>query len=142
MKHEVLSGETGVALCREKTQKGAGHIRELVKTRTPFFFWNEMVNYGPPKRSENGHFSRRIVFFFFFTFLLGFVDVFLHEVLYQTPKKALFYRRSYSKGPSHALEKVLTTVTPDIWVARDSTCVGSSRPAHMKCSCGRRRSTS
>ena len=34
------------------------------------------------------------------------------EVLTQTPKNAVFRPRSYSKGPNHALEKVLTKETP------------------------------
>ena len=38
------------------------------------------------------------------------------QVLFQTPKKALFRPRSYSKGPNHALEKVLTNETPGIHV--------------------------
>ena len=41
------------------------------------------------------------------------------EVLTQTPKNAVFRPRSYSKGPNHALEKVLTKETPGImFVAR------------------------
>ena len=36
------------------------------------------------------------------------------EVLTQTPKNAVFQPRSYSKGPNHALEKVLTKETPGI----------------------------
>ena len=64
-----------------------------------------MARYGQlwtPKTSENHHFSRRIVF----TLLMGFADVFRPQVLSQTPQKALFYPRSYSKGPNHALEEV------------------------------------
>ena len=36
------------------------------------------------------------------------------EVLTQTPKNVVFRPRSYSKGPNHALEKVLTKETPCI----------------------------
>ena len=37
------------------------------------------------------------------------------EVLTQTPKNAVFHPRSYSKGPNHALEKVLTKETPGMF---------------------------
>ena len=45
---------------------------------------------------------------------LGFVDVFGRKSYSKRPKKTLFYPRSYSKGPDHALEKVLTSETPGI----------------------------
>ena len=38
----------------------------------------------------------------FLHFAWGFTDVFRHGVQFQTPKKALFHRRSLSKGPSRA----------------------------------------
>ena len=80
------------------------NIREIVKPRTPFF-WHEMVYHGP-KTSENGHFTRSLVFF---TLLLGFTDVFGRKSHPKRPK-GLFYPKSYSKSPNHALEKVLNTL--------------------------------
>ena len=55
------------------------------------------------------------------------------EVLTQTPKNAVFYPRSYSKGPNHALEKVLTNETPGMhlmvyqWRPRQMAEVRSSQ---------------
>ena len=52
-----------------------------------------------PKRSENGHFSRRMVSRF-----PTFYDLFRREVLLQTAKNTFLGWRSFSKGPNHALE--------------------------------------
>ena len=48
-------------------------------------------NFGPPKKSW-----KTVIFpdALFFTFLLGFVEVFGRRVLFQTPREALFYQRS------------------------------------------------
>ena len=81
------------------------HLETCQYTETPF-----LAGYGQPwtqKRSENGHFSQRVVFFSFSTF----TNIFRHGVLFETPRKALFHRKSYSKGPNHALEKDLTIET-------------------------------
>ena len=72
-------------------------------------FWHRMVNHGPPKRSENSNFSRRIVVLYTFP---GICRRSRPKVLSQTPKNAFVDPRSYSKGPNHALEKVLTNETP------------------------------
>ena len=42
------------------------------------------------------------------------------KVLSQTPKNAVFDPRSQSKGPNHALKKVLTNETPGIWRVEQS----------------------
>ena len=47
------------------------------------------------------------------------------EVLTQTPQNAVFRPRSYSKGPNHALEKVLTKETP-CTSTRSPLCSSSS----------------
>ena len=92
-----------------KIHKNHGkHWETFIKTWSLF-----LARYGHPrteKRSKIGHFSQRIVF----TFPLGFADDFGPKVLSQTPKNAVFRPRSYSKGPNHALEKVLTKETPGI----------------------------
>ena len=78
-----------------------------------------------PKKGPN------MVIFFpthcFCTLLPGNCRRFRPKVLSQTPKKALFGQRSYSKGHNHALEKVLTNETPGITtcVQEHGTAVGS-----------------
>ena len=70
-----------------RNPKNTENIGKNVKTWSPF-----LARYGhqrTEKRSENGHFPRRIVF----TFSLGFADDFRRKSS-QTPKKALFGQRS------------------------------------------------
>ena len=56
------------------------------------------------KKSKNGHFSQRLVFF---TLSLGFADVFGRRSYPKRPKTPF-----WARGPNHALEKVLTSKTP------------------------------
>ena len=63
------------------------------------------------KRSKNWPFSPTHCFYTF----PGICRRFWPEVLSQTPKNVVFDPRSYSKCPNHALEKVLTNETPDIF---------------------------
>ena len=82
--------------------KKTENIGNIIKTWSPF-----LARYGPPRTQQwfkNGHFSQRIVFYTF----PGICRRFRPEVLSQTPKNGLFGPRSHSKGPNHALEKVLT----------------------------------
>ena len=62
------------------------------------------------KKVQNWPFSPTHCFYVF----PGICRRFWPEVLTQTPKNAVFRPRSYSKGPNHALEKVLTKETPGI----------------------------
>ena len=61
-----------------------------------------------PKKVQNWPFSPTHCFYV----SPGICRRFWTEVLTQTPKNAVFHPRSYSKGPNHALEKVLTKETP------------------------------
>ena len=86
--------------------KNAGSIGNIVKTRSPF-----LARYGhprTPKRSENGHFSQRLVL----TVSLGFADVCGRKSCPERTKTPFLGPRSYSKSPNHALEKVPTSETP------------------------------
>ena len=88
-----------------QTQKN----RNCLNTDSVFdAIWSTMVQ----KRSENGNFSQTHCFHI----SPGIGRRFRPKVLFQTPQKALFYPRSCSKGPSHALEKVLSSETPNIFV--------------------------
>ena len=62
--------------------------------------WSSM---DKKKRSKNGHFSDTFA---------GICRRFRPKALFQTPKNAFLGPRSHSKGPNHALEKVLTSETP------------------------------
>ena len=96
------------------------NIGKNIKTWSPF-----LARFGHPrtqKWSKIGHFPQRIVFYVF----PGICRRFWPEVLTQTPKKNVVFRpRSYSKGPNHALEKVLTNETPGMcrtcWSALQKT---------------------
>ena len=92
----------------EKKTKNAGTTMKSSQNMTPFF-GVYVVYHGPTKSSENGHFSRRICLHMFPMFAY----VIRQRVLIQTPKNASFFAEgSHSKGPNHALEKVLTNETP------------------------------
>ena len=67
-----------------------------------------------PKKVQNWPFSPTHCFYV----SPGICRRFWPEVLTQTPKNAVFRPRSYSKGPNHALEKVLTKETPGIYLVR------------------------
>ena len=75
----------------------------------------------------------------FYTFP-GICRRFWPEVLTQTPKNAVFRPRSYSKGPNHALEKVLTKETPCILLMpllfQILYCIGSFVLLHPEFVCG------
>ena len=62
------------------------------------------------KKAKNGHFLQRIVFHFPWD-----LPTFPAESSITNAQKRLFLGpKSYSKGPNHALEKVLTSETPCI----------------------------
>ena len=88
-----------------KKNKNVGNSWKIAKTRTPF-----LAQQGQwlPKKVRKQPFSPTHCFNAFPTSCWRFPT----WVLVRTPKKALFYRKSYSKGPTHALEKVLTKQTP------------------------------
>ena len=73
--------------------------------KTCLFFWHDMVD---PKKVQNWPFCPTHCFYV----SPGICRRFWTET--QTPKNAVFRPRSYSKGPNHALEKVLTKETPGI----------------------------
>ena len=90
-----------------KTQETLGNYQNMVSCfRT---IWSTM----DPKQVKNGHFPQRLVF----ALLLGFAT-FSAEGPIPNAQKTLFYRTSYSKGPNHALEEVLTRETPSIFKKR------------------------
>ena len=62
--------------------------------------WSSM---DKKKRSKNGHLSDTFA---------GICRRFRPKALFQTPKNAFLGPRSYSKGPNHALGKILTSETP------------------------------
>ena len=65
------------------------------------------------------------------------------EVLTRTPKNAVFRPRSYSKGPNHALEKVLTKETPSIctYSPKDRKCDICLRTKITRVPCRKRTGT-
>ena len=91
-----------IAWAKKKNKKQS----EVVNTRTPF-----LARYGQPQtptRSQNGQFPRRTVFFFLHLFWDS--PTFSAESPFpNAQKKALFYPKSHSKSPNHALKKVLTS---------------------------------
>ena len=92
----------------EITQKHKKYWK-IVKTRSP-----SVARHGHPwtkKRSKNGHFAQRRVFF---TLSLGCADVFGRRSCPKRQKTLFLGPRSSSK---HALEKVLTSETPCIRVS-------------------------
>ena len=96
--------------CEVRKCENARNNGKIVKTWSSF-----LARYGHSwtrKKSKIGHFSQRIVLHI----SPGIGRRFRPKVLSQTPKKALFGQRSYSKGPNHALEKVLTNETPCICI--------------------------
>ena len=69
----------------KNTENGGKHLGNLSKHG--LLFSHDIVNHGPPKRSQNGHFFQSIVF----TLSLGFADV--------------FGRRSHPKRPKRQRER-------------------------------------
>ena len=96
---------------------------ETVKTPTPF-----LARYSQPwteRTSENGHFSRRSVVTFS-NLLPAFSDTRCYSKRLNTP---FLGPRSESKGPSHALEKLLTNETPCI--QKKSTNIENALLVHL-----------
>ena len=69
---------------------------------------DDMVNYGPKKSPKTTIFPDAL----FLHFPWDLPTFFRHGVPFHTPQKALFHKKSYSKSPNHASEKVLTNETP------------------------------
>ena len=84
-------------------------IGKCIKTRSPF--WHDMAIHELPKGLKTVIFPDAL----FYTFP-GICRRFRPKVPSQTPKNAFLGRRSHSKGPHHALEKVLTNETPCIYI--------------------------
>ena len=82
--------------------RNSGNIGEIVKTRTQCLARYD--HQWTKKKSQNGHFSQRMIF----AFTLGFVDVFGQTSYPKRPKKGTFlpevlFQRSQScvgKGPT------------------------------------------
>ena len=86
------------------------------------FFWHDLAIHGP----ENG--PKLIIFpnALFLRFPWDLPTILVRGPNPNAPKNAVFDPRSYSKGPNHALEKVLTNETPGI--------LCRSRNLHLFCS--------
>ena len=96
--------------CVVRRYNNVGEKGNFVKTRTPVF-----ARYGHPWTSQNVRkrsFSPTHCFFLHFS--LGFTDVVGQRSYPKRPKRHFVCPRSCSKGPDHALEKVLTCETPCI----------------------------
>ena len=87
------------------TQK---HEKHWKKSQNMVSFFGTVWPSKDRKKVQNWPFSPTHCFYV----SPGICRRFWTEVLTQTPKNAVFRPRSYSKGPNHALEKVLTKETP------------------------------
>ena len=113
-------GRKVVRKCKKKHGK---HWEKCQNTNSVFgTIWPSV----DPKMVQNWSFSPTHCFYVF----PGICRRFWPEVLTQTPKNAVFRPRSYSKGPNHALEKVLTKETPCMEQMANSraSIVGVGRP--------------
>ena len=72
-------------------------------------FWRDMVYHRTKKHTKTVIFPDACFFSF-----PRFAYVCRQKIQIQTPKNALFCRRSNSKGPNHTLAKVLINETPNI----------------------------
>ena len=72
-------------------------------------FWHDMVNHGHKIGPKTAIFADALFFYMFPTFCQRFPT---RGPIPNAHKKALFHQRSYSKGPNHAMEQVLTNETP------------------------------
>ena len=82
--------------------------------------------------SQNGPFSPTHCFF---TLSMGFADVFGRRSYPKRPKNAFLGPRSYSKGPHHALEKVLKNKTPCMCEGRGLHSAGTIRSVEASTTC-------
>ena len=73
-------------------------------------FWHELAIHGPKKGPKTVFFPNAL----FLRFHWDLPTIFAMGSYPKRQKKALFGQKSYSKGPNHALEKVLTNETPGI----------------------------
>ena len=100
-----------------KTGSNHGHnvVRKCRKSRETLgtlskhglLFWHDIAIHGP-KKVQNWQFFPNALFLRFPWDL----PTILARGPNPNPKTPFFYPRSYSKGPNHALEKVLTNETP------------------------------
>ena len=93
-----------VVMCGENIQNTQETLRNMSKHGLRF--GHDMVNHGPPRRSENGHFPRRIVFFF----------------LKKKQKLPWVLPTLPAEGPNPNVQK--GTCLPQVPLQRSKSCVG------------------
>ena len=86
-----------------------GNIGKIIKTWS--LFWHDLAIQGPKKGPKLATFPNALFLRFPWD-----LPTILARGLTQTPQNAVFRPRSYSKGPNHALEKVLTKETPGMYI--------------------------
>ena len=103
-----MDNKTGWKHGLKVVSKYKKHKRHWENCQNMVSFFGTIWPPTDPKKVQNWPFSPTHCFHVF----PGISRRFWPEVLTQTPQNAVFHPKSYSKGPNHALEKVLTKETP------------------------------
>ena len=116
-----------VVMCGEKYKKRKKHWETCQNTDSTFgTMWSTMDR----KKGQKTVFFPDALFLRFSRVLQTFSDMGSHS---RRPKKALFYPKSCSKSPNHALDKVLTNETPGILTSATIAQVPSCPGCELSC---------